>query len=80
MGLASVARAERAAAMRFGRVAAVRGWLARACSVAVQRAGVSRRLAAPIRISEMVELSMRATAAIATLEMAWAFRVPTLRM
>jgi len=49
MGRASVASAARAAAM----VAGVTGWFSSAASVAVQRVGVSRRLAAPRRMSAM---------------------------
>ena len=48
--------------------------------MAVRRVGRSRRLAAPMRMSSMMPLFMRARAAMATLEMAWALRVPTLRV
>ena len=76
MGADSLMRAARAAAI----VSGVMRLLRRDRSVSGRRVGTSRRLAAPILMSSMRPLFVRARAAIATFEMACAFRVPTLRM
>ena len=65
--------------VRGAMVAGVMGWLRRTASVAGRRVGRSR-VAAPMRMSSMVPLFMWARAAMATLEMACALRVPTLRV
>ena len=80
MGLASEARAARAARMVESRFLGERLWPVRAASAAEQRTGRSAKEAAPRRMSAMMLPSSLARAARATLEMARALRVPTLRM
>jgi len=80
MGLASEARAARAARMVESRFLGERLWPVRAASAAEQRTGRSAKEAAPKRMSEIRSPSSLTTAARAILEMAWALRVPTLRM